>query len=389
MNKILFISMHNPAISSGGGLATRSFIEAFSGISGGQIDICLVDSCNVNKSMFEYDTFMKVPERSIFSKIFSLFTGEMHRFTEYIKHYLQTRSEEYLYCVFDTSTIGGTLVEYVNGLGIKTITIHHNYQPEYFWDNKTSYIKDGLFLQHVKNNEKTAYFKSDYNLFLTLSDLEKFRIVYGENKKKNALLGCFELKNRPKYILNRDFDRMSSRLTLIISGTLSAIETKKGIDYFLDEIYPSITEKYDLVITGRDPSQHLSDKIQKLATVTLIPNPSNIFDIIDKADIYVCPTFNGGGLKLRIMDGLRLGLPVLAHTISARGYESFVNSSIFKTFDLPESFIHSLDVLSELIHEGQISRKEIQDMYYKEFSFESGVDRLLNAIGQIHPVKRF
>lgn len=39
--------------------------------------------------------------------------------------------------MLDGSVIGGDMVEILNGVGIKTITIHHNFEQEYHVDSKT------------------------------------------------------------------------------------------------------------------------------------------------------------------------------------------------------------------------------------------------------------
>ena len=66
--------------------------------------------------------------------------------------------------------------------------------------------------------------------------------------------------------------------------------------------------------------------------VTLVPDPFNMCDVIESGDIYVCPTRVGGGIKLRIMDGLKMGLPVITHVCSARGYDMFYDTQYLKTF---------------------------------------------------------
>ena len=62
-----------------------------------------------------------------------------------------------------------------------------------------------------------------------------------------------------------------------------------------------------MIIAGRNPAAILIEKCKCLPNVTLIPNPENMQDILMQGDVYICPTRLGGGLILRIMDGLRLG----------------------------------------------------------------------------------
>ena len=86
---------------------------------------------------------------------------------------------------------------------------------------------------------------------------------------------------------------------------------------------------------------------------------------------YICPTCKGGGVKLRVMDGLRAGLPVLTHEISARGYEPFLGITLFPYHD-QASFRDSL-VRMLALHPDV---KETLQVYSDHFSFEAGTARL-------------
>lgn len=89
-----------------------------------------------------------------------------------------------------------------------------------------------------------------------------------------------------------------------------------------------------IVFTGKNPSTSLITRINELSPrVTLKANPQDIDSIVSQCDIFLCPARLGGGMKLRVMDGLRNGLPVLAHEVSARGYRDFEKKVFY--IDLP------------------------------------------------------
>ena len=80
------------------------------------------------------------------------------------------------------------------------------------------------------------------------------------------------------------------------------------------------------------------------SNVELIPNPEDMNKVIGSGDIYICPTRVGGGLKLRIMDGLKLGLPVITHDCSSRGYDAFYGTPYLKSFSNKEGFKNEASV---------------------------------------------
>lgn len=93
--------------------------------------------------------------------------------------------------------------------------------------------------------------------------------------------------------------------------------------------------------------------------------------VLARGRYYICPTELGGGLKLRIMDGLKAGLPVLTHAVSARGYEVFEGFCLFSYRD-EDSFRHALDQLLSR----PVDPISVQARYREVFSFDAGVERM-------------
>ena len=93
--------------------------------------------------------------------------------------------------------------------------------------------------------------------------------------------------------------------------------------------------------------------------------------LLQRARCYLCPTDRGGGIKLRIMDGLRNGLPVISHAVSARGYAPFLGSVLF-TYTDPESFRTALDRFLA----APSDPAAVQELYHRHFSFESCLETL-------------
>ena len=370
--KILFITLHNPFDLGGGSFASHAYLRAFSEVSGGNIDICIASHCVPNDSCIKYLNLFRVGKRSRLNRLMSVFTGELHRYTSFVKNLLRTCSD-YDFCVFDTSYVGGTLVKYVKSKGVKTITIHHNYQPEYFVDNTPSLLKRALFFHHVVSNEKRSYLYSDYNLFLTKADLQKFKQEYGESKSINPILGVFEFANYKKASVP---EIKNEFLTFAITGSLNTVQGIDGINYFFNELYHCLPINSKVLISGRNPSHEVIQLCSKHSNVELIPNPDDMSAVISLADVYICPTRIGGGLKLRVMDGLRLGLSVITHVCSARGYDMFLGSPFFHVFSTQQAFKDAIEEVASL----KFSKQKIIDLYAENFSYHAGLRRIKDVL---------
>jgi glycosyltransferase involved in cell wall biosynthesis len=280
----------------------------------------------------------------------------------------------YDYCVFNNSKTSTGLIRQVRDLGIKTITIHHNVEPEFVRDNTPNWLHRTLLMHLVKKAERTAWQLSDYNLFLTRQDLQTFKSLYGENHSINGIIGTFEYNPMPEIKLK---ERDPQHLTISITGTLCLQQGIDGIRYFFDELYQYLPEGAKVIISGRQPTEEVKALCScHGSNVQLIPNPDDMSEVINKADIYLCPTRLGGGLKLRVMDGLRLGLPVIVHSCSARGYDELAGSDCLSVFDSKEEFASELQKLVEKIQNGTIRRDYIRQRYEEVFSYQAGLRRL-------------
>lgn len=376
--KILYILKHNPWGIGGGCYACRNYMDAFMDVfHGADFDFCICEEY-LNDRDTDYPEnvrFVGVKPRGRLSKLMSPITGLLHRHQKMASGLL--RSGEYDYCVFDESSIAGSLVETAKKYGVKTIVINHNYQVEYRRDSTISWFIRQLILPVVERCERVSYLNCDYNIFLTEEDKAKFKEVYGASTTKDFVGGCFlrkgdEIKSDCLKPFNND------RLKIVISGTMGNVQNLDGLTYFLDELYPLLPDGMDVVLTGKNPPQSLIKRVEDYPNITIIPNPKDILSIIEQCDIFLCPTRLGGGMKLRVMDGFRCGLPVIAHKISARGYSGFEKEGYLWSFEGKEDFKSCINDIKMQISERRISKQDISDFASQNFAFEERTKTLKN-----------
>lgn len=385
---ILYILRHNPWGIGGGCYASRCYLDAFTAVfEKAHFDVCLCEEYlngATNDSMaYENVKFVKVTERSKVEKAMSPVTGLLHRFDHSARNLL--KANQYDYCIFDHNSIAGPLVGLCKRLGVNTIVINHNCEVEYYRDNY-DWLHRMLFLRHVRSSEEQSFLGCDYNIFLTEEDRALFEKLYGASKTQSIVTGCFEFKKNAD--ANEKVNKRSKKnehLKLVISGTIGNVQNMDGIRYFLDELLPCVPKDAEVIIAGKNPPVSLQEEIESQdnksehARVTLIPNPTNIKEIVENCDIFICPTRLGGGLKLRVMDGLKVGLPVIAHQVSARGYSMFAEKGMLWSFHDQEGFKESLQRVIAAIGNGAIQKKQIKEYAHQQFAFEEKV-KMLKAV---------
>lgn len=370
--KLLFLAPINPMGIGGGSFATHAYLRAFSELWGGKVDVLLADSWKD-----KWDEQIKVDKKYTAKPMTKLqyalspFTHEIQRYSRVAEEILQEHHEDYSCVVSNGSSISGKLYKTTQKYGLKLVTIHHNCEPEFFAAN-TKGLHRTVYLPIVKQLERKAYQESNLNLFLTGQDMSRFCELYREPKGGCHVIGVFEFKdfNKP-HIIEKEKVNM---VTFVITGSLCTMQGEDGIVYFFENLYQYLPKNSKLIIAGRDPTPQIKELCSRHANVELIASPDRMRDVISRGDVYICPTRVGGGLKLRIMDGLKLGLPVITHECSARGYDDFYGTPYFKSFVDKEGFKFAVETVVGSLK--CIRKQDIVDKYRETFSYEAGQKRM-------------
>lgn len=376
---ILYVLRHDPWGVGGGCSACRGYLEALGAVfAGSEMDVCICEEYVAGRNMgdFPFATFVPVKPRSLVDKLLTPVTRIMHRHQSTVKRLLSER--KYAYCIFDDNCIAGSLVDLCIRNDVRTIVINHNCECEYYRDN-TSGARRRMLLPVVRHNEDTSYRRCDVNIFLTDEDMATFKRLYGDSQTRQIVGGCFVHKGTEAAPVSPE-PLNGDTPTVVISGTIGNIQNIDGINYFLESLYKHLPTGSRVVIAGKNAPANLASRLSSYGNITLIDSPKNILEIVSRGDIFLCPTRLGGGMKLRVMDGLRCGLPVIAHEVSARGYSEFVRHGYLKAFSSAETFAPVLADTLAAIHQGTLRRSDIATAAQRSFGFDSAVNRLRDCL---------
>ena len=275
------------------------------------------------------------------------------------------------------------MMDMIHRYGLKIVVIHHNFDKEYYLGNKsliTLYGRTGYFVERF---EKKSYTKADVNCYLTPQDQTLFENHYGKNSNPSYVIWAFEPESVHVESPSKDI-----RKKIVVCGSMNTLQTISGINELRENYYDIICKycpEWELVLAGRNPQNEVYEFQKKNPErIKVIPNPVDMNDVTRDASIFLCPTNVGGGLKLRVMDGLRQGLPVLVHSVSARGYDTFFNKPYFRVYNDRQSFDDGLSCLLDYCKNG-VDSAQIQKDYYKTYSFEAGCERMKKVIESCVP----
>lgn len=375
--RLLFITHHRLCDNNGGCNASKGFLYCFAALY----------DCAVICPRFDGPTVPYIPEgvavhfiqnkRSNVRKLFDMYRGVISPIYYAVRAHLQTHRYDVI--VIDHSFSGAAISQYCHKTGAKVITIHHNVERDYLQDNgkERPLFYRIPYIYYSKRAERECLQNSDVNLTVTAHDAEVFRSWYPDIHIHPW--GIFEHQVTVPPV----HEQIEKKNTFVITGSLYFRQSLKPIIDFVRHYWPLVLQAYPdakLIIAGRKPATELLKAGDETTGVTIIPNPEKIAHVVHLANYYVCPIYAGSGLKLRLFDGLRQGLPILCHEIAANGYEKVAESNCLFTYHDDSSFVEALQKLVNT----DIDPDKVFLAYKDSFSQETGQQKLAEILRQEH-----
>jgi glycosyltransferase involved in cell wall biosynthesis len=165
--------------------------------------------------------------------------------------------------------------------------------------------------------EKAVFPAVDRVVAVSTEDAQRMRNEYGvtrvdvvDNGIDRAFYESVTGKHDPKCIL--------------FLGSLDWRPNLDAIDLMLDRIFPQVRSGEPdarLLIVGRSPSPALVQRARGLAGVELHANVPDVRPYLADCGLMAVPLRIGGGSRLKILESLAAGLPVVSTRVGAEGLE--------------------------------------------------------------------
>lgn len=93
----------------------------------------------------------------------------------------------------------------------------------------------------------------------------------------------------------------------------------KSAKWFFEEVYPRLNTNLSICVVGK-----INDYISDFSNVTKIHFAENLNQIYSESKIAICPMLTGTGLKIKVVEALSFGLPIVCNT---RGIDGLLNKT--------------------------------------------------------------
>jgi len=156
-----------------------------------------------------------------------------------------------------------------------------------------------------------------FDLNITCSDLDTERL-----KRIAPAVTATEVPNGVDTEYFRPDGRPERPLSLVFAGNLSWYPNAAAMHFFADKIWPALKQEMPGVtmdVIGGNPPPTLSALAARDKGFRVHGFVPDVRPYIGSAALYVCPIMDGGGTKLKILDALAMGKPIVAHPIACEG----------------------------------------------------------------------
>lgn len=231
---------------------------------------------------------------------------------------------------------------------------------------------DFITAQHQKKNNIGQSFKEEirrislFDIALTISVEEQY--IFGQFCKNRVALAPMMMDKPEKLhpIKEKSFD--------LIYVASDNVHNQKSANWFFKEVYPLLPTNIQICIIGQI-NEHLSIKASNIVSVIFAEDLSIYYQ---NAKVALCPMLTGTGTKIKVVEALSYGLPVVCNTRGIDGLINKTNNGCLVS-DSPEGFKNNIIILltDKLAYEKQ-SREAVDTFstnYEKEYCYKN-LDKL-------------
>ena len=221
---------------------------------------------------------------------------------------------------FDTIS----LASYIDLAGpIPAVLNHHNIESHMLLrraEQEKNPLKRFYFWQ--EGRRLAAYERrvsQRFRLHLVCADLDGQRLV--------ETVGPVHFKEVPNGVDLEYFQPMETAAsqdpdTMIFVGGLSWYPNASAMRFFVRDVWPKLAAQRpgaELRIVGRNPPRDLVAAAARDERIKVLGFVDDIRPVAAESMVYVCPIFEGGGTKLKMIDAMAMGKAIVAHPVAAEG----------------------------------------------------------------------
>lgn len=241
---------------------------------------------------------------------------------------------------FDTISLAG-----YRHLAKRSVTVlnHHNIESHLF-DRRTAYETNPLkrfyfALEARKLRRYEAAVARDFDTHLVVSALDGDRLRDISPGVSTAVVANG---------VDVDYFRAGARPPehghLVMVSGMNWFPNRDAALFMVRDIWPPLAAAMPdvtLTIVGASPPPPVLELAAREPRVAVTGFVDDVRPYMERAQVYLCPMRDGGGTRLKILDALSMGKPIVATTMALEGIDVEPDRDVLVA-DTPEAFVRQI-----------------------------------------------
>ncbi len=244
-------------------------------------------------------------------------------------------------------------------------------------ENETNPVKKAYLFNQAQKIERQEHYwcpRFDVNLAVSGLDAERLRTQCG-------VIHLHVVENGTDTEYFTPAAGQTEPNAIVFAASLRWYPNVSGIRFFTTRIWPLLKARCPgirLYLAGRNPSPAIIQIAAADPDIQLIADPPDIRPWVARGSVFICPIIDGGGTRLKILDALAMGMPVLTTRLGCEGLQVEPGKNIVVA-DSPEEFASAAQSLLGNAALRQQLRTEGRKLVEEVYSWNAIVRRLEDA----------
>ncbi len=256
----------------------------------------------------------------------------------------------------------------------------HNVEFE-IWQRLAKETKGNFLKKFYLNNlakrverfEKSMLNQYDFIVPITKRDCDLYTQIGNQKPSLVAPTGIF-VKDLPKFQ-----PALQETISLFHLGALDWTPNQQGLIWFLENCWQQIRTQHpeiQLFVAGRNAPEWFVEKLN-IPGVVYMGEVPNAYEFMSQHTIMIVPLLAGGGMRIKILEGLSYGKIIVSTSIGAEGI-SAENDKEICIADTPIEFIATIEKMLKnndlIVPIGNCAKRFVCEKYDNNLI----IDKLLN-----------
>lgn len=195
----------------------------------------------------------------------------------------------------------------------------HNNEAKYFY---------GLFNSEKKIIHKFYYLIDSFRFIFLRSFISKrVKNYFFISNEEVSKISLYKEHGLCIYHPTPYFDKLAyipkKKFNVLFVGSLFMVNNQEAIIWYLENVHEKLYKipGYKFIIVGNDKNvdSRFFDNIKKYSNIEVNRSPKTLDGFYENSMIFVNPMQNGAGVKLKTINAIEYGLPVVSTNIGAEG----------------------------------------------------------------------